>query len=198
MGVCLPRGNEDAFFFRRRTDFRSGQYLGGPGETTAMSGKYRPTRGVFTICTGTYGSGARTGSGLTRPAQCVILSVQRTAPTASIAVVPGYSSADYARSALRLDGASPPTATTTWASASVSDRPASSGVSLREPPSRGGACAGSDRNRTERRFFFPNPSSLSAVANAWVSPANQDLPQYSGRTRQPYGKETECSYMKVP
>ena len=69
---------------------------------------------------------------------------------------------------------------------------------LREPPSRGGACAGSDRNRTERRFFFPNPSSLSAVANAWVSPANQDLPQYSGRTRQPHGKETECSYIESP
>ena len=28
MGVCLPRGNEDAFFFRRRTDFRSGEYSG--------------------------------------------------------------------------------------------------------------------------------------------------------------------------
>ena len=61
-----------------------------------------------------------------------------------------------------------------------------------------GACAGSDRNRAERRFFFPNPSSLSPVANAWVSPADQDLPQYSGRTRQPYGKETECSYIESP
>jgi hypothetical protein len=39
------------------------------------------------------------------------------------------------------------------APASVSDRPASSGVSRREPPSRGGACAGSDRSRTKRRFF---------------------------------------------
>ena len=51
----------------------------------------RLTDGVFTTCTGTYSNGARTGMGITPPAQRVILSVLRMAPTASDAVVPGTS-----------------------------------------------------------------------------------------------------------
>ena len=67
-----------------------------------MSVSILRTAGVFTICTGTYGSGARTGIGITRPAHRVILSVLRTAPAASGAVVPGSTRTYNARSADRL------------------------------------------------------------------------------------------------
>jgi len=96
-------------------------------------------------------------------------------------------------------GASPPTASTPWASASVSDH---------QQASRRSEDSGSRRAERSLRgerpepsgapFFLPNPSIRSTVADAWVSPADQDLPQYSGRTRQPYGKETECSYIESP
>ena len=52
-------------------------------------GKYPANGWGFSICMATYGNGARTGTGITRPAQQPILSVLRAAPTASFAVVPG-------------------------------------------------------------------------------------------------------------
>jgi hypothetical protein len=102
-------------------------------------------------------NGAQTGMGITQPVQRLILSALRLAPPASSAVVPGSSRRTTPVPRFGT-GTSPPSATSSWASASVSDRPASSGVRRREQEgprrSRGRA---SDRDRAERRFFFALP-----------------------------------------
>ena len=92
------------------------------------SGNTRPTHGASTICMATYRNGARTGTGITRPGQQPILSVLRmAAPPASYAVVPGATRRTTPVPRFGT-GTGPPTAASSWASASVSDRPASSGA----------------------------------------------------------------------
>ena len=91
-----------------------------------MSASILRTNGVFKTCTETFGSGARTGTAIIPEAQCVILSVLRPAPAASHAVVPG--AARRAAPVPRIGtGTCPPAATTSWASASVSDQQAKGG-----------------------------------------------------------------------
>jgi hypothetical protein len=113
----------------------------------------RRTHGASTICTATYGSGARTGMGIILPVQRVILSVLRMAPSASDAVVPG--SARRTTPVPRFgSGSSPPAAATPWASAPVSDRPVSSGVSRREPPSRAEPARGATEAERSSEVFW--------------------------------------------
>ena len=82
-----------------------------------------PTGGDFTICMETYLNGARTGTGITPVAQRVTLSALRTARPASGAVVPGATRRTMPVPQIGAASCPPTAATTSWASASVSDCP---------------------------------------------------------------------------
>ena len=141
-----------------------------------MSASILATPGDFMICTETYLSGVRTGTGLTQQVQLAILSVLRLAPTASNAVVPGTTR--RATPVPRFGaGMSPPSTTSSWASASVSDQPASSGVSRREPPSRAEPARGA--TETERSAAENSRSTVGDLASNSV-PLLAALPIYEG------------------
>jgi hypothetical protein len=124
----------------------------------------RLTDGVFTTCTGTYGNGARTGMGITQPAQRVILSVLRTAPSASGAVVPGATRRTTPVPRFGA-GTGPPSATTPWASASVSDHQQASRRSEDSGSRRAERSLCGERLRPSEapKFFLANCSEASII-----------------------------------